>query len=230
MLSQRPLAFAEIRDRLSTDSRTLRRLMRAGLPHRRLEGAPMFDWSEVARWLIATGRAVATTPAGPSNGGSRVATTVAEVARHFRVAVRTVHFWLKEDGFPGKAGSPGRQDGHFPLEEIQAWLGTRGGEHNEEIAHLRLRRMTARTEREELKLAKTQASLAPRDEILAAIRNMNNQTAPLLDRLVDSLMKDAPPKLPAAARKKLRQLFASRISEAKQMLAETIAGDKDEQA
>lgn len=188
----------------------------------------MFYAADVSRWLIDTGRAVPVAMAGSRNcGSSRIARTQAECAAHFRVSSRAVGYWLTTPGFPGRAGAPGTQTGYFPLEEIQQWLASRGTEHSGELAELRLQRLKARTAREALRLAKMQASLAPRGQLLDAARHLASKAAPVLDNLVDAMMRDAP-KLPVADRKRLRSVLRGRIGETKRVLAEAAVGDGDE--
>ncbi|MHB0955913.1 MAG: helix-turn-helix transcriptional regulator [Pirellulaceae bacterium] len=227
-MSPRPLAFAELRDQLGIDTRTLRALMRAGLPHRVLEGAPMFDADESARWLIDTGRAASTAQPVPTTGVSQIARTQAECAKHFEVNPRTVANWLKEPGFPGRPGAPGTRTAYFPLQEIEEWLGSRVGEHNQELAKLRLRRLDIAVQRAELELAAKTASLAPLAEMQAVVRGLTERTTPVLDNLVGDMLADAP-SLPATSRKSLERIFSGRIREVKQVLVETLA-DTDDQA
>ncbi len=86
----------------------------AGMPYARNSDELRFNPSEVAEWLLSTGRAKR----------ARVVQYRRQVAEHFGCSLRTVATW-QGVGMPGTPGW-GDQPGSFDLDEIQQWMKRRG--------------------------------------------------------------------------------------------------------
>jgi hypothetical protein len=128
------LTAGELRKRFGFSADKLDRLIKQGLPVKGKGAKRQFDARKVAAWLKAQpkterrkdGETAKTKPPAPQRSSPEqspaiTAATIAEAAGHLKVAPRTLAGWLTDPSFPGKAGSPGKADGYFPIAEIQRW-------------------------------------------------------------------------------------------------------------
>jgi hypothetical protein len=147
------LTAGELRKRFGFSADKLDRLIKQGLPVKGKGAKRQFDARKVAAWLKAQpkterrkdGETAKTKPPAPQRSSPEqspaiTAATIAEAAGHLKVAPRTLAGWLTDPSFPGKAGSPGKADGYFPIAEIQRWhlatfgVTARGGGEGDEAA------------------------------------------------------------------------------------------------
>jgi len=223
------LTAKELSAKLGIDARQLGRFVKDGLPHTGRGRKRRFDPGAVAAWLQQTGRAQ------PAPLPSQIATTKAEAAVLCGVSLRVMGDWLCDPTFPGKAGSPGRQDGYFPIAEIRAWRSaTRGGDHRsdaaatEQIAAARLRRLVLEAERDHFELERDIGNILDFEET-ARLQERSIATAQTqLDQIVERALARLPGKTPRRIRRIVRQSIQEGIRAACDALAEAIAGDRDE--
>jgi len=148
------ISLAALKKELGVTSRTVQDWIDAGLPHTGKGPRQKFDTGKITDWLLATGRA----------SDSRIVTNISDVANHFGVSARTVSTWIVRDGFPGRSGTPGRQDGYFPLEEIDVWRKrelvstAQASEINDDLKRERLWKL-------QLENAETESRLIDRDAV-----------------------------------------------------------------
>lgn len=223
------LTAKELCEKLGIQTRQLTELVREGLPHAGRGRQRRFDPAEVAAWLKASGRVEAPTPAAP-----QIVTTRAEAAHVLGVNMRTLAGWLTDPSFPGKAGTPGRQDGYFPIEEIRAWRSaTHGGDHRsdaaatEQIAAERLRRLQLEADRDHYELERDLGGILDY-EATARLHERNIATAQTqLDQIVERALARLPSKTPRRIRRIVRRAIQEGIDQSLDVLAESIAGDSD---
>jgi hypothetical protein len=172
-------------------------------------------------------------PSGDQAGDARVAKTRAEAAQLLGVDERTISKWAADPTFPGKAGTAGQRNGHFPIEAIQRWRQqiTGGGVASEEDAdpaqRLRLRKLAAETARREVDLEMKLGTLIDRDQAEATITSAIATARSLLEELPEQIAEAIP-----ASRAKLRR-FVARIVRRKvlqvlESLADCATEDSDD--
>lgn len=109
------IGFTELCNRLGVSRSRLTKWVKEGLPHEVHKRKKQFQPDSVREWLVENGHA------SPPSPPPAAVHTRNDCAQHFNVAVRTVAEWQTKVDFPGRAGSPGKRDGFYPLEEIAAW-------------------------------------------------------------------------------------------------------------
>lgn len=158
----------------------------------------------------------------------RALKTRGAAAKHFGVHSRTVAEWLTDPTFPGKAGTRGKQDGHFPIDAIGEWLRLRernedeadaeeseGGQLNSEIKREKLRK---------LKLAndETEGRLIDAD----SVRRLFTRSHALANQMLYQLVAAVPACLPtgagAAAKQEVRRAVQRALDEVSGQLAAAI--------
>jgi hypothetical protein len=204
------LTAPEIRGRLEISQRQLVRWMKAGLPYKGPQRRATFDGQAVAAWLVDQGHATRTaSPAPPPPTAGPVVRTAAEAAVALGVHRRTLAEWCKDPTFPGRSSSPGRRDGNFPLEMINAWrAGQATGSAEPGIDSPRTRLVSLRADQVELALARERGQMAPLDGVLRLFERHVSGAQRILEDLPDRLGKILPNKRPtAAAWRQLRETF-----------------------
>ena len=201
-----PCNGADLCKALSIDRKQLAAWIKAGLPCTGSSRRREFDEDAVAEWLIAQGYAEEQPPAADPTEGP-IVHTIAEVARHFGKSLRTVHTWIAE-GMPGRSGSPGRQDGHFPLLEIDRWLDgrkadTSNPEDSKHQAQGRLAR--ARAAIAELDLAERRKQLLEVDEEVRRWQRHITAAKAQLKNIEPVVLRRLPADLPADIKKRIRR-------------------------
>lgn len=225
------LSFTAVREQLDISQPVLTRLIRDGLPYTLNGRVKQFDEQAVARWLVDTGRATVDEPAERI---SSVAVTRAECGRHFGVSVRAVAEWLLEDDFPGRAGRPGRQNGYFPLDEIEAWLRDRdatrdGGPESAVLpSQLRSKLLAVKIRREERRDSIEAGDLAPLSITIELVGRTIHIAKRLLETIPDEAAKMLPSTMPSDTKIAIIQQWRRRVYEVEDAIAEAILGDVDD--
>lgn len=138
---------------------------------------------------------------------------IADVAKHFDVAVRTVSNW-RASGMPSE---PGR----FDLAEIAAWRAAQGADRQGQIKP-RDRLNEADAQLKELKLARARGELVPVEAVvrlfLRHIGEANVHLRQLPEEIVGEFRQFAPPDHLA----RLRQTVQGRVDAACSVLAELL--------
>lgn len=223
------LTAKELCAKLGIDARRLGQFVKDGLPCAGRGRKRTFVPAAVAAWLQTTGRAQ------PAPVPSQVVTTRGEAALLLDVNLRTLATWLNDPSFPGKAGSPGRQDGYFPISEIRAWRSAmHGGDHRsdaaatEQIAAARLRRLQLEAERDHFELERDIGSILDFEATARLQERAIAIAQTQLDQIVERAIARLPAKTPRRIRRIVRQAIQQGVTSACDALAEAIAGDADE--
>lgn len=219
----------ELQAQLGITPAKLRELIKAGLPCAGRGRTRVFDAAAVEAWLLATGRAEkASSPAGI------VARTKADAAQLLGVSVRVFSDWMTEPAFPGKAGSPGRRDGYFPIAEIESWRAARFGSDGRSGAtddgERAVRREMLEIDRDR-KLAELErdilGTLIDAEETSRFIAFIVATARGILQELPDRLLGRMPSKMSAKLRKVVRKVTLAVVREALEQFAELLKGDTD---
>lgn len=247
------LTAGELRKRFGFSADKLDRLIKQGLPVKGKGAKRQFDARKVAAWLKAQApsgpkskvqspksKAAEAKPAQPQASSPEpspaiVATTIAEAAGHLKVAPRTLAGWLTDSTFPGRAGSPGKGDGHFPIAEIQRWhLATfgvtarGGGEGDEAAAAAKRLKAQIDCDRAQIELERELKTIGDVDAWEALARRIIAAARAQLEELPDRAAARLPAKLAADVRKTFRRVVEQSVADTLNTLAELIAGDTDE--
>lgn len=219
------ITFTELREQLGISQPALSRLIRDGLPVHRDGRRKMFDADEVARWLVDNGRATRKGAATVQPDDRYIARTRKECAAHFGVHLRTVADWLEDETFPGRAGTRGRRDGYFPLEEIEQWLMRRDADraNGPEVAN-------TRDELYQLKLERGRYEFEQYKRNLISIEAVKSEVAKLIaiaKKILESMPFNAAAALPAdlspSVRDEIIRRWQAAVREVEQTLSETVA-------
>lgn len=184
-----------------------------------------FDPDEVSVWLVAAGHAdpapetqtvVVDVPLAAPPVEQTILQTRDQVARYFNVATRTVASWIA-DGMPGRPGSPGRQDGCFPVDEIERWVHSRrvlpGDEAEDPRTHDSARLMRARAESIELDLALKRGSLVDAELMVREWVRFIHDGKTQMKQLPAWVLKMLPEDLPRKIRRRIRSGLQRRLHE-----------------
>ncbi len=142
-----------------------------------------------------------------SDGDEVVAKTRADAARLLGVDERTLSKWAADPTFPGKAGTAGQRNGHFPIGAIRAWRQQVSGNGEgratdaDPTTLLRLRKLAAETARREVDLEIRLGTLIDREQAETTIAAAIASARSLLEELPEQLAEAFP-----AARVKLRRI------------------------
>lgn len=214
---------------LAIDAKRLAQWLKAGLPCQGKGKSQRFDAEKVLTWLLDKGFAQKDSAAGIPSGP--ICTTRAEAARALGVDIRTLAEWLNDPSFPGKAGSPGRSDGNFPIGEIQTWRAAKfanatGG--NEELTKLRVEQLQTKVEREKLELSRELGTIIDAEDVRNLIEASINTAKSILDQLPEQILANLPGKLPKELKRQIRDLCTRKVHEAYEAL-EGMSTDEDEE-
>ena len=224
------LSAAALRKKLGLTPAKLAGLVKQGLPCKGKGSKRQFDPAKVAAWLRERGlaRQVAVPP-----GAEQFVTTIAEAAQLLEVAPRTFAGWLTDPTFPGKAGTPGRRDGYFPIAAIRAWhLATHGvsaksAASDEVAAAAKRMRAQIQNDREQVALEKDLGTIGDTEEMAAFCRRVAANAKALLDELADRVNARLPAKYPAAIRAINRKVINESVADILHTIAELVTGVTD---
>lgn len=162
-----------------------------------------------------------------------VAKTRAEAARLLDVDVRTLSEWATDPSFPGKAGTAGQRNGHFPIEAIKQWRDLKLGTGNatrapdDPAVQLRLRKLAAETAKREVELERECAKLIDREAIEDFVVSQISTARSLLEELPDLLVDKIPTRM-AKLRRMARRVARDVVASVLQSLADLSLGDPDD--
>jgi len=223
------MTFSELRQALGITAPALTRLVKAGLPWSGSTRRKQFDPVEVRAWLLAHGYAEPEPrPASPAAAGI-ICTTKDEAARALGVTSRTIGDWLTDPTFPGRSGRPGRQDGFFPIAEIQAWRdGRTSPEGPDDSAHVERVRLTrGRADKVELEVGRLSGRLVEVDQVARFFARTTASAAAILEELPDRVEAGLPRKTAGKLRRLIRAAIARAVEDTRSALAELVQGDTD---
>lgn len=233
------LTALQLQKKLGITKRRLDRWRKEGLPSRMKNRKRMFDPLVVAAWIEQNGKGKRETPAqeafeNPSGecGSRTVATTRNEAAQALGVSLRTLAEWLNDPSFPGKPGSPGRQDGCFPLAEITAWRQakfggdgrSKGGDAGQ-LAEKRARRLDLQNDLLQVEVEKSLGSILDAEEMAGFLERHIGVAKTILEQLPDKVDTRLPAKLDAKVRAVIRAAVDETVTEAFNAVSETMRED-----
>jgi hypothetical protein len=247
------LTAGELRKKFGFTSERLERLIKQGLPVKGKGAKRRFDAAAVARWMKSQAARGAVTTARPPDvaaaekrdaaeppkdaapaAADLVATTIHAAAEHLGVAPRTFAGWLTDPSFPGRAGSPGKGDGYFPIAQIRVWhLATHGvtaksKTHDEEAAAAKRLKALIDCDSAQISFERELGSLLDRGQTERFLRRMITTAKALHEEMADKVDSRLPGSVPADVRKRIRQAVEEVVAEAMNALAEVSMGDQDE--
>lgn len=219
------LTAQQLCTRLGIAKKRLDRWLRQGLPCTKKGKQRKFDPAAVAEWIKEKGKSKAE-QAKPQ--ADVIATTREEAARALNVSVRTFADWMKETGFPGKPGSPGRQDGYFPLAEISEWRKARfggdgrSGESGGKLAELRERKLQLEIDQLQIEFEKACGTILDAEDMAGFLERHVGVAKTVLEQLADKIDTRLPAKLEPKTRAIIRAAVEETVTEAFNAVAETM--------
>lgn len=218
------LTFTQLREQLGLSQPALTKLINDGLPHTLDGRVKVFEGGEVARWLVDTGRAIKAVADG-DNAVSKIARTRRECADHFGVHLRTVADWLEDSSFPGRSGTRGHRDGHFPLEEIDKWLRSRDAVRSggPDVANARDELYALRLERGRYEFEQYKQNLVTLDAVKSENEKLINTAKKILESMPEKAAAAIPEDMPADVRANLIERWRDCVYEIERTLSEAIA-------
>lgn len=220
------LTAQQLLKKLGITKKRLDRWRREGLPSV-LEGRKrMFDPAAVAEWIQQSGKGKREHDETKGGAAPAIATTRDEAAHALGVSVRTLADWLTDPTFPGKPGSPGRQDGYFPLDQIAAWrqakLGGDGRSRSDagEMNELRARKLKLEIDQLQVEYEKACGTILDAEEMAAFLERHVAVVKTVLEQLADKVETRLPASVPAAVRKKIRKAVEDTVTETCNAIAE----------
>jgi len=138
---------------------------------------------------------------------------IADVAKHFGVAVRTVSNW-RASGMPGELG-------RFDLAEIAAWRAAQGGGRQGQMKP-RDRLNEADAQLKELKLARERGELVPAEAVVRLFRRHIGEANVHLRQLPEEIVGEFGQFVPPNQLARLRQTVQGRVDAACLVLADLL--------
>lgn len=225
------LTAHELRKKLGLTQKRLSELLKKGLPCKGKGKTRKFDPHAVAGWLKQRG--LSRQVAKPAHA-EQIVTTIAEAALLLEVAPRTLAGWLTDPTFPGKPGTPGRRDGHFPIASIRQWhLAThgataRGNQTDEKTAAAKRLRAQIQCDSEQVALEKELGTIGDTEAMAAFCRRVVANVKTQADELPDRANARLPAKVSAEIRAAVRKAIAQSVADMLNSIAELVAGDEDD--
>ena len=161
-----------------------------------------------------------------------VAKTTLEAAQQLGVNESTIDRWLKEPGFPGKAGDRGRRNGYFPVERIRQWSQREiaGRATTEDSTSARHRKLEAEAAKRELELEERLGQLVDRGEVESLIAQQIATARSLLEEIPETIANAMPAKMPDRLRRLVAKIARRKVAQAIEALAEaeSLSGNQDD--
>lgn len=211
--------------------------IRLGMPTVGRNGVYQVDIEAAIQWAIDNGKIEQVEDAPKV---SRVVANRCEVAQHFGVNEHTVSVWQRRPGFPGRAATPGRRDGYYPLDEIETWReesilqndpatrDTNGTTHDDSVKAGRSRLLKIQCDERELRLAEKRGELIPVATATSCLERLVNQSGAIIDELPDRVLSCLPSDLSESARKAVRDTVSQVSTDVRVILSELLGGDQDD--
>ena len=168
--------------------------------------------------------------------GERICRTYAELAQALGMTgsnpTRIISRWATEPDWPGRPATPGKRDGHLPLEKIRQWRAERersNGRHDsdEELSAARRRLALLKLEREERDALLAAGRLADVDEIAAFNAQCVANAKAILDPIPDVVVRQLPKRTNAQTRRQVHADVTAVLDDAYMEIARILAGDDD---
>jgi phage terminase Nu1 subunit (DNA packaging protein) len=151
-----------------------------------------------------------------------VAKTAAEAGKLLGVSEKTIDRWLREEGFPGRAGDQGRRNGYFPIERIRQWSEREiaGRATTEDSTSARHRKLEAEAATRELELEERLGQLVDRGEVESLIAQQIATARSLLEEIPETIANAMPAKMPERLRRLVAKIARRKVAQAIEALAE----------
>lgn len=228
----------ELCDRLGIDRAQLRKLVKDGLPANGRTKNRSFDLSAVVAWLQERDLIEVDPPDEPSTISTEtIASTRAEAARMLGLGAdgeRTISKWLALPGFPGRSGTPGKQDGHFPIEKIREWrddyrsAGRAGGVGDDgELREAKRRLVLLEIEEQELAAKQRLGQLLDFNEVATFYEQSVANTKAVLSQIADEVLAILPADTSDEVKDQVYRKVQRRVDDACAEIAQLLEGDTD---
>lgn len=219
------LSTAAIRKQLGVTQSRWNGWLRAGLPARKDGRKKVYEPAEVAKWLADRGELDAARAVYPGE----LAETRDDAATALGVDTRTLAGWMKREGFPGKAGRPGKREGWFPIDAIETWRAETMLQADAEEEDSPSRRFNlARAREKELDLEERLGRLVEADAVERFLLRVVNTAKASLEPLADKVVALLPAKTKGSVRTAVRKRVDDEVRGAFDLFAELLRGDEDE--
>lgn len=224
------LTSTELRNELQITQPMLTAWIHEGLPWEGTAKKKLFDEHAVAQWLVDHGKVRTTRqPATISQGPT--CTTREEAARELGIAPRTLATWCTMDGFPGRPGSRGRREGHYPIAEIKEWHAQTFPESTWSAVPtnpFRQRRENAQAEMAEMDLAERKGELIRLEDVIRFYTRQMAQAKAILDDMPDIVLSILPTtKIKRDERERIRSRLDEVRDQVLEQFVELLKGDTD---
>jgi hypothetical protein len=161
----------------------------------------------------------------------KVAKTWGELAGELEISERVLQRLGTRADFPGRAGHPGKRDGHFPIETIRAWLGTIRSVpemEDEDLLAVARRVKLLELEEKEAAAALRLEKLADVEEVGQYCEQVVNNAKAILGSLEDEVVALLPASIPAKVRVQVHRRTQQLRDTALKELARLSEGDTDD--
>jgi len=231
MAREETISTVELAQSLDVTPQRVAAWIKQGMPVESRNGTCKFRAWAVERWLLKRGLITERV----EQTGGRICRTRAEAARMLGVHQQTITDWANGYAdFPGRAGTPGKRDGYYPIDEIETWregacgpgrIG--GGSGVLDVERGRL--LNLQCEERELRLQQKRAALVPVQEVTDFLRRTVAQAASMLDELPDRILASLPADVGGESRRAIRSDVAGVVRDVRIVIGELVSGDADEQ-
>lgn len=145
---------------------------------------------------------------------------------------RQISRWEQQDGFPGRAGKAGRQDGHYPVDEIAAWIDANTGQaipdtEDADVVAAKRRVALLEWERKELDALEKLGQLADVDELGQFLAIVTGNTKAIIGALPEKLLESLPASLSEDVRADIYSKAEEIVDSACLEIERYILGDDD---
>lgn len=179
------------------------------------------------------------------SSGEKICTTYGELAESLQERgilegakdpVRQIGKWAKQDGWPGKAGQPGKRNAKLPVKEIVSWLRKKNyiaANESDELAELQAELARTRLRRQLREELEAEGRLCDVNEVAAVNRQCIADSRHVMDAIPDEVLNVFPYKRPetdeewATLRGMIHGLVAARIESACEQLEGVWIGDDE---
>lgn len=205
-----------------------------------------YSLGEVQAWLVSRGLAAfdpAPQPEVSSQSeaessiiderdehGQRICRTFAELANELRRPQRVIQRWATELGFPGTPGTPGRRDGHFPVDEIEEWAKARFAKidsRDSELQEAKKRLALLEIQEQELEARKRLGQLLDFADVAGFFESCVVNAKAVLGQIPDEVLSMLPESMVDEARGDIFRRVSRRIDDALAEISALMDGDTD---
>lgn len=225
------MTAAELCERLKLTTVEISAYVRMGMPCEGRTKGRRFDYDAVLAWIAQHGE-----PEEQPLAVEAIAHTRAEAARLLGLGLdgeRIIARWLTIPGFPGRAGTSGKRDGHFPIAEIIEWRKTQGrgvlshGGGDSELTDAKRRLVLLEIQEQEVQAKKRLGQLLDFDEVSRFFEQCVTNTKAVLGQIPDEILAELPADLAESLRQQIYNRVQRRIDDACIEIAQLLEGDTD---